>query len=89
MLSPGDPHTEEALGKIYDRALMRRLLAPVVPHVGLAVTAVALIIVSSLLQLFGPLATAVALDLFIRPAGTGEAPKAAVSRWVEGALAGR
>jgi len=60
-------HEEEVLGKAYDARLMRRLLGYVRPYRGMTVAAVALIVLSSLLQLVGPLATAVALDLFIRP----------------------
>ncbi|HJX28708.1 MAG TPA: ABC transporter ATP-binding protein [Thermoanaerobaculia bacterium] len=60
---------EEALGKAYDSRLMRRLLAYLRPYRGMTAGALALILVSSLLQLVGPLAVAVALDLFIRPAG--------------------
>ena len=88
MSDPTDPHQEEEpLGKVYDARLMRRLvgyLRPYVPHV---VTAVALILLSSVLQLFGPLATAVAIDLFIRPPGEAEALGGA-SAWVAERLAG-
>jgi len=80
-----DVHEEEALGKAYDARLMRRLIAYVRPYWGQALLAVALIILSSLLQLIGPLATAVALDLFIRPPGEGEAISQ-VSRWVADTL---
>lgn len=57
---------------------MVRLLGYTRPYRASVVGAVALVILSSLLQLVGPLATAVALDLFIRP-GEVEAP---VSRWL-------
>ena len=78
-------HEEESLGKAYDARLMRRLLGYVKPYRGMAVTAVALILASSLLQLVGPLATAVALDLFIRP--QGEATRvSAPSQWVAGVM---
>ncbi|MEM7481376.1 MAG: ABC transporter ATP-binding protein [Acidobacteriota bacterium] len=60
-------HEEEVLGKAYDGRLMRRLLGYVRPYRGMAAGAVALIILSSFLQLVGPLATAVAIDLYIRP----------------------
>ena len=60
-------HEEEVLGKVYDARLMRRLWAYLLPYRALVLAAVGLILVSSLLQLVGPLATAVALDLFIRP----------------------
>jgi hypothetical protein len=62
-------HEEEVLGKAYDARLMRRLLGYVRPYRGMAAGAVGLIIVTSVLELIGPLATAVALDLFIRPQG--------------------
>ncbi|HEY3434530.1 MAG TPA: hypothetical protein VGK41_02655, partial [Solirubrobacterales bacterium] len=57
----GSIHGEEALGKAYDARLMRRLLAYVRPYRGRMALAVALILVSSCLELVGPLATAVAL----------------------------
>ena len=78
-------HEEEALGKAYDARLMRRLLGYVRPYRRLAVAAVALILVSSLLQLVGPLATAVALDLYMDPPEEGEAVSIA-ARWVAGSL---
>jgi len=81
-----DFHEEASLGKVYDSRLMWRLLGYVRPYRGMAASAVALIIFSSLLQLTGPLITAVGLDLFIRPLGD-ESRKAAVSRWVESAIA--
>jgi ATP-binding cassette subfamily B multidrug efflux pump len=62
-----DAHEEEILGKAYDARLMRRLLAYVRPYRLMTAGAVALILASSALQLVGPLATAVALDLFVRP----------------------
>lgn len=68
----------------YDARLMRRLLSYVRPHLGLAASAVALIIVSSLLQLVGPLVTAVALDLYIRPAAEGAATSAVSQAVAEG-----
>ena len=67
MTDPGAFHEEEVLGKAYDARLMRRLLGYVRPYRWMTVAAVTLIVLSSLLQLVGPLATAVALDLFIRP----------------------
>ena len=65
-------HEEEALGKAYDARLMRRLLGYLRPYRGMTVAAVALIILSSALQLVGPLAVAVAMDLFIRPPEAGD-----------------
>jgi ATP-binding cassette, subfamily B, multidrug efflux pump len=82
---PPSIHEEEALGKAYDARLMRRLLAYVRPYRRTAVIAVLLIILSSLLQLVGPLATAVALDLFVRPQGD-ETLLSAPSVWTARAL---
>ena len=52
---------EGAPGRAYDGRLMRRLLGYLRPYRGSVLTAVSLIVVSSLLQLAGPLLTAVAL----------------------------
>ncbi|HEX2163164.1 MAG TPA: ABC transporter ATP-binding protein [Thermoanaerobaculia bacterium] len=79
-------HEEEVLGKAYDARLMRRLIGYVRPYRRTAIVAVLLIVLSSLLQLVGPLATAVALDLFVRP--RGEATElSAPARWTAEALA--
>jgi ATP-binding cassette subfamily B protein len=89
--TPADFHAEETLDKSYDAHLMRRLLSYVRPYRGLATASVALIILSSLLQLVGPLATAVALDLYMKPPsesieeGGGE-PVSVAARWVDDAL---
>ena len=82
-----DPHQEEVLGKAYDARLMRRLVGYVRPYRGQMALAVALIVLSAVLELVGPLATAVALDLFVRPLGGG-AP-AGISRWVLNGLSSR
>lgn len=81
---PQDPHQEEVLGKAYDARLMRRLVGYVRPYRGQMAVAVVLVVLSSILELVGPLATAVALDLFVRPLGGG--PLTGVSRWVAGVL---
>ncbi len=85
MTEPLSHHDEEVLGKAYDARLMRRLLGYLQPYRGMVAGAVGLILASSLLQLVGPLATAVAIDLFMRPGG--EAPAAGASRVVETQLA--
>jgi ATP-binding cassette, subfamily B, multidrug efflux pump len=82
---PQDPHQEEALGKAYDARLMRRLVRYVRPYRGQMALAVGLIVLSSVLELVGPLATAVALDLFVRPEGGGKI--SGLSRWVAERLA--
>jgi len=77
----GGHHEEEALGKVYDAGLLRRLVAYVRPYGDMALGSLGLIVLSSLLQLIGPLATAVALDLFMRaPGASGQisAPSAYV-----------
>jgi ATP-binding cassette subfamily B protein len=85
MAEPLDHHDEEVLGKAYDARLMRRLLGYLRPYRGMTAAAVGLILVSSLLQLVGPLATAIALDLFVRPPELG-APLSAAGRWARAAL---
>jgi ATP-binding cassette, subfamily B, multidrug efflux pump len=85
---PISHHEEEALDKGFDAGLFRRLLAYLRPYRGMTAGAVALILVSSLLQLVGPLAVAVALDLFVRPRGTGT-QVSAVSAWVRAVLLAR
>ncbi len=87
MSQDADLHEEEVLGKAYDARLMRRLLGYVRPYRRTAALAVALIILSSLLQLVGPLCTAVALDLFIHPAAerTPHSASQLVVRWMQAA----
>jgi len=85
---PLDPHEEEILGKAYDARLMRRLLGYVRPYRGMAFGALALILVSSLLQLLPPLLMAVALDLFMRPRGAAS-QLATPGLWVRDLLLAR
>ena len=80
-----DFHEEDDVGKVYDSRLMRRLLAYIAPYRVRAVIAGVLILVSSAVQLSGPLATAVALDLFIQPM-ENRATRATVSVWIDGWL---
>jgi ATP-binding cassette subfamily B protein len=88
MSEPVASHEEEILGKAYDARLMRRLLRYLHPYRGMTAGAMALILVSSLLQLVGPLTIAVALDLFVRPQGE-DAHLSAVSREVRDLLLAR
>lgn len=88
MSEPLSHHEEEVLGKAYDARLMRRLLAYVGPYQDMAFGALALILLSSLLQLVAPLLLAVALDVFIRPQG-GEARITTPSVWVTNVLQAR
>jgi ATP-binding cassette, subfamily B, multidrug efflux pump len=87
MSEPAAHHDEEVLGKAYDARLMRRLLGYIYPYRGMTATALVLILLSAGLQLVGPLVTAVALDLFIRPAGYTTGSTA--SAWVADLLAAR
>ncbi len=85
-------HEEEVIGKVYDARLFRRLIRYVKPYRARALGAVALIVLSSLLQLVGPLATAIALDLYMRPAGEAPARQHSISvaaRWFQAELANR
>ncbi len=79
------PFAEESLGRAYDARLMRRLLGYLRPHLRLALAAAALMVLSSTLQLVGPLATATALDLYVAPDQRTAAP---VAHLVARALAG-
>jgi ATP-binding cassette subfamily B multidrug efflux pump len=90
MSEPISHQDEEVLGKAYDARLMRRLLGYVGPYRWMTAGALGLILLSSVLQLIGPLATAVALDLFIRPSVAGRpAQLSAVSRVVRDLLLAR
>ena len=55
-------HEEEALGKPYDAALMRRLLRYLRPYLGMTGAAVTMLLGTALLQLAGPYLTQVAID---------------------------
>jgi ATP-binding cassette subfamily B multidrug efflux pump len=88
-VSDHDSQEEEILGKAYDARLMRRLLTYVRPYRLMTAGAVALILVSSALQLVGPLATAVALDLFVRPPQARAATLSSASLLVRDALLAR
>jgi len=81
-------HEEEQITRTYDARLMARLLGYVRPYRGRMALAVLLIVLSAVLELVGPLATAVALDLFVDPLGAA-GTDAAVSRWVAETLQAR
>ncbi|HEY8021534.1 MAG TPA: ABC transporter ATP-binding protein [Thermoanaerobaculia bacterium] len=87
MSEPAGHHEEEVLGKAYDARLMRRLLGYLRPYRLMTATALVLILLSAGLQLVGPLVTAVALDLFVRPPNS--ASPSAASVWVAGLLTAR
>jgi len=92
MSDPAGSSEDEPLEKAYDSQLLWRLLGYVKPHRALATLAVLLIVLSAFLQLVGPLATAVGIDLYIRPAAgvaEGAAGSNGVSRWVDSQLTSR
>lgn len=63
-----EKHEDEG-AKAFDRRLARRLLRYLQPYRLRAGFSVFLVIVASVLELAGPAITAVAIDLFVRPAG--------------------
>ena len=81
-MSETDFHEEEEVGKVYDRALVIRLLRYVYPYRARAALAVFLTLLASMLQLVGPLVTAVVLDLFVKPPADPNT-KSAPTRWTE------
>lgn len=63
MSHPATLHEEEALGKAYDRSLMRRLLTYVRPYKALVFGALALLSLEGVLQLVGPILTQRVIDV--------------------------
>jgi ATP-binding cassette subfamily B protein len=63
MAHPATLHEEEALGKSYDRRLMRRLLAYVRPYKTLVAGALAFLCLEGMLQLAGPILTQRVIDV--------------------------
>ena len=62
MSAPAALHEEEALGKPYDAALMRRLLRYLRPYLSLVVVAILMLLLVAGLQLAAPYLTQVAID---------------------------
>ena len=63
MSHPATLHEEEALGKAYDRRLMRRLLTYVRPYRALVAGALAFLCLEGILQLVGPILTQRVIDV--------------------------
>lgn len=83
-MSEADANQEEqAIGRVVDRRLLSRLLGYVRPYRGTAALAILLILLSSALQLVGPLLTAATLDLFIRPPAEHVASNRLLAQWLE------
>ena len=58
-------HEEQELGKVYDAALMRRLLAYLAPYKGKVAVGLVLLIASSLIGLLGPILVKIGIDDYI------------------------
>jgi ATP-binding cassette subfamily B protein len=58
---------EEALGKVYDSKILRRLLAYLKPYWRLVAASVVVLMLSSLVQTAGPYLTKVAIDRYLNP----------------------
>ncbi|HUX08282.1 MAG TPA: ABC transporter ATP-binding protein [Acidobacteriota bacterium] len=58
-------HEEQELGKVYDAALMRRLLAYLTPYKGKVAVGLVLLIASSLIGLLGPFLVKIGIDDYI------------------------
>jgi ATP-binding cassette, subfamily B, multidrug efflux pump len=63
MTAPNGFHEEDALGKVYDRRLVGRLLIYVRPYGWLVVAALSLLMLEGLLQLVGPVLTQRVIDV--------------------------
>ncbi|MGH9662901.1 MAG: ABC transporter transmembrane domain-containing protein, partial [Bryobacteraceae bacterium] len=61
---------EEVLGKAYDGRLMRRLLVYMRPYRSTVAVSLVLLLLTSLLQILGPLLTKMAVDRYLVPAKT-------------------
>ncbi len=60
---------EEVLGKAYDGRLMRRLLTYIRPYKTAVAFSLALLLINAMLQVVGPLLTALAVDRYLTPSG--------------------
>jgi ATP-binding cassette subfamily B protein len=74
---------EEALGKVYDTRLMRRLAGYLRPYRTLVAASVALLIISSLVGIVGPYLTKIAIDRYLNPQPVSSPfdPYLPVDRW--------
>ena len=78
MTAPASIHEEDALGKVYDGRLMRRLLVYVRPYRGLVLAAVLFLFVDGALQLVGPLLTRRVIDVALPARDTAMVATAAI-----------
>lgn len=79
-----DERHEDEGAKALDTHLLRRLITYLRPYRARAAFSVVLVIISSILQLAGPAIIAVAIDLYVRPAGDPPAisVSAQVGQWI-------
>src|SRR5215207_1167713 len=78
MTVPASIHEEDALGKVYDGRLMRRLLVYVRPYRGLVLAAVLFLFLDGGLQLVGPLLTRRVIDVALPARDAGMVTSAAL-----------
>ena len=78
MTAPAGIHEEDALGKVYDARLVRRLLVYVAPYRRLVVGAIVLLFVDGAVQLVGPLLTRRVIDVAIPARDAGAVRGAAL-----------
>jgi ATP-binding cassette, subfamily B, multidrug efflux pump len=78
MTVPASIHEEDALGKVYDGRLMRRLLVYVRPYRGLVVAALVFLFIDGGLQLVGPLLTRHVIDVALPARDVGAVQTAAL-----------
>ena len=76
-----DLHEEEALGKVYDLELLRRLWPFVRPYKGLVLVSLVLIPLRGLLEVAPPLIIGAALNYIVQGEVTSAVP--ALDRWLE------
>lgn len=73
---------EEEEDKAFDPRLARRLLGYLRPYRLRTAVSVALVIVSSLIELVGPAVVAIAIDLYILPSGPASGVSARIGQWL-------
>ena len=78
MTVPASIHEEDALGKVYDGRLMRRLLVYVRPYRGLVFAALAFLFIDGGVQLVGPLLTRHVIDVALPARDVGAVQTAAL-----------
>jgi ATP-binding cassette, subfamily B, multidrug efflux pump len=70
----GPAQDEEILGKAYDSRLMRRLITYLFPYKWACIISIVAVLLKAAADVLGPYLTMVAVDLYLAPANSGEAP---------------